>query len=241
MGWTLDVLRSRPVAEVPRAILAFAALLASAVSYASGVEYQARSTGFISAPRWWVLAYGDSKSTYTYYPEDLVAKYASDTDRGPLTVTVLKVDGSTVTSRATTVAAELSALSLPYPPSVAPRAVLFQLGVVDARTVVAGDEAAWKAALGTILDAFHSKWPTALVYVAKPWGRDEAAGCDILAPWIDSVVDARDWADDGPDERIYLEGGDDGATMTFDGVHPTDAGSLGGADQWFTTINSNGW
>jgi hypothetical protein len=38
------------------------------------------------------------------------------------------------------------------------------------------------------------------------------------------------------DERVWLEGGDDGATMTTDGVHYSSAGQTACAAAWQTVL-----
>lgn len=57
---------------------------------------------------------------------------------------------------------------------------------------------------------------------------------DVLLP---SVLSTRSsWAHPGIDERLILEGGDDGATFTADGVHPTDAGYELEATAWLSVL-----
>ena len=94
-------------------------------------------------------------------------------------------------------------------------------------------EATWKANYGYILDAIHAKWPNALLYVMRPWTRGYNAECDLFAAWIGDLVTARaGWAFLGPDERDFLENGDDGVTYTSDGTHPNTAGYALTAAQW---------
>jgi len=105
-----------------------------------------------------------------------------------------------------------------------PTIIMFNLGANDVVSLPA--EATWKANLVYILDAFHAKWSGAKVYVMRPWRRGEAADCNTLATWIAAVIaDGRSaWAFVGPDERVFLEGGDDGVTYTVDGIHPNATG-----------------
>lgn len=116
------------------------------------------------------------------------------------------------------------------------RWALINLGANDVSALPA--EATWKADMATILDAINAKWPLAKVYIMRPWRQGEAADCNSLATWIADIVAARSsWAFVGPDERVFLENGDDGATYTSDGVHPTDpAGYLLTVDQWKTVL-----
>lgn len=133
-------------------------------------------------------------------------------------------DASTIVIR---VDADIAAVGLPLEHDF----VLFTVGANDANDVL--DETTWKGQIGYILDALHTRFANARVGMALPWRRGYDAECDVLAAWITDVVAARSpWAFIGPDERIYLEGGDDGATMTYDGVHPGDLGDLEAAREW---------
>lgn len=112
--------------------------------------------------------------------------------------------------------------------------VLLTLGTNDVPVLPA--EAAWKTATAGILDAIHAKWPNARVGLARPWKRDATAECNTLAGWQDDVMASRPWSFHGPDERIYLENGDDGATYTTDGTHPTLAGYTLAAQKWLEAM-----
>ena len=95
-------------------------------------------------------------------------------------------------------------------------------------------EAAWKADFAYVLDAINTAYPTAQVYVMQIWRRYNNG--DITAmndTWIPAVLSTRStWVEVGPDERGFLEGGDDGATYTADGIHPNAAGYALTATQW---------
>lgn len=80
--------------------------------------------------------------------------------------------------------------------------------------------------MGSVLDALHARWPLAQIGVSHVWYRGKTAECAALNGWIDTVLaDGRlDWTYPGDDESVWLEGGDDGATMTMDGVHYSAAG-----------------
>lgn len=117
-------------------------------------------------------------------------------------------------------------------------ALLFNLGVNDV-SLGLPSQAQWESDLAYILDAFHTRWPAIKVYVMRPWlqGAPWQAGCNTVAGWIANVVAARSsWASVGPDERVWLEGGDDGASMTEDGIHYSTAGNAECAAQWKTTL-----
>jgi lysophospholipase L1-like esterase len=118
-----------------------------------------------------------------------------------------------------------------------PDHVLINLGANDADDgVTEGD---WKTGYAYILDAVHAKWPNANIYLMRPWRRDNDAVCDDFATWIaDIIADGRSsWAFEGPDERVFLENGDNGTTYTTDGTHPTAAGYTLTAEQWVSVID----
>jgi hypothetical protein len=56
---------------------------------------------------------------------------------------------------------------------------------------------------------------------------------NLRANWLNDVLASRSgWAFPGPDERVFLENGDDGASMTDDGVHPNALGEYRSAQEW---------
>lgn len=94
-------------------------------------------------------------------------------------------------------------------------------------------EATWESDYGYILDAIHAKWPAARCYIMRPWRVGYTAAANIVAGWINTVLATRSaWALVGPDERVFLENGDNGATYLADGLHPTDAGYHLTGQQW---------
>lgn len=117
-----------------------------------------------------------------------------------------------------------------------PGTVLINMGANDA--VQPTPQVDFEAQLTSIIDQCRTKWGTGIqIYVAKPWRSDESANCDILAGYIDNVIAT--YASnvyDGPDERIWLENGDNGATYTSDGIHYNAAGAIEAADQWLTVL-----
>jgi lysophospholipase L1-like esterase len=138
------------------------------------------------------------------------------------------IGGSTVAQWASAIAASLAAIA------DARTDVLLNLGANDVAALPA--EATWKANLGTILDAIHTKWPNTQVYIMQPWRRGYASQCNSLATWIGDVVATKAWSHVGPDERVFLENGDDGVTYTSDGIHPNAAGYVLTATQWKATL-----
>lgn len=208
-------------------------LLQISVSATPTVAYK-RCT---AAPLW--LSYGDSKTAGFDWQPSFARYYGTGgtclpwslkTNTGPQGS--LARSGYTVATMAALVAADLAAM----PDAATLRAVMFNLGANDVAALPA--EATWKANLATILDALHAKYPSAMVYVMRPWRRGELTDCNSLATWIAAVLaDGRSaWAFVGPDERVFLEGGDDGATYTADGIHPNAAGYVLTATQWKTAL-----
>jgi lysophospholipase L1-like esterase len=140
----------------------------------------------------------------------------------------IAANGRTAASGAAEIDAELAASS------ANPGYILFNLGVTDVDALPA--EATWKANIGYILDAMHAKWPSAKIYMMRVWRRDYGSECNTLDGWIDAIIAARDYCYTGPDERVFLENGDDGATYTTDGIHPNAAGYALTAAQWQTVM-----
>ena len=98
-------------------------------------------------------------------------------------------------------------------------------------------EATWKTNYHYIIDAILTEYPTGKIYITKPWRRGYAASCNTLAGWIDDVVAL--YSGNvlvGDDERVWLENGDDGATMTTDGIHYSTAGQTEKAAQMKTVL-----
>lgn len=110
--------------------------------------------------------------------------------------------------------------------------VLVNIGANDA--TAGTSEANFKTAYGSILDKCHTKYPAAEIHCMLVWVRDYLSQCNSINTWIAAVIaDGRSsWAFVGPDERVFLEGGDNGVTYTADGVHPNHAGYLLTAQKW---------
>ncbi len=72
----------------------------------------------------------------------------------------------------------------------------------------------------------------------RVWGRTFDAQCDLIDDtYIPNVLSSRGaFAAVGPDERIFLEHGDDGVTMTSDGIHPNATGYAETAAEWQTSM-----
>lgn len=112
--------------------------------------------------------------------------------------------------------------------------ILINLGANDVGSLPA--EATWKANLTSIIDSFRAKW-NCVIYISRVWRRDFETQCDTLATWIaDVVATYPSGVYVADDERGWLEGGDDGATMTTDGVHYSAAGQVEKVEQMKTVL-----
>lgn len=116
-----------------------------------------------------------------------------------------------------------------------PTRILVTLGANDvAGTLV---EATWKADYLDVLDRFHAAWPDAVVYLSRPWVRTATTDVDTVAGWIADIQAARPtFVQLGPDQRVWLENGDDGATLTTDGIHLSAAGQLAADPAWYAVL-----
>lgn len=164
------------------------------------------------------MALGDSKTAAGVWITDLIASLRARGDSRSQAID-LGTSGATVGTYKTTIAARLAALSAGLPVPTA----LLNLGSNDLAAGTA--ETPFKADLGTILDAVHAWDATTHIHVSYPWRRGYDAAADSMAAWIDEVVAARaTFAEIGDDERAWMKGADDGATMSSDGVHYSTAG-----------------
>jgi len=106
---------------------------------------------------------------------------------------------------------------------------LINVGVND----VNPEKATWKANYQYVIDALVAKWSDAEIFIVKPWKRSGGAKIDSMAIWIDQLINENPTTCFyGHDERVWLEGGDDGATMTSDGTHYSVAGQAECVNQW---------
>lgn len=109
---------------------------------------------------------------------------------------------------------------------------LIDMGVND-MALPATSQASYEADLAYVLDKIHAAWPLTKILVAKPWQRGYDTAANSMAGWIDNVLATRGpWAAVGHDERVWLKGADNGATMTYDGVHYSAAGNTEVVAQW---------
>lgn len=185
-----------------------------------------------------VLALGDSKTSSTTYGAWAVSLTTQLNAAGtPYQWHTLNlgVDGSAVAAEASSIASHLSRAeqSQEIGGAGATHVVVMNFGVNDAAYGLP-NQTTWQNNYLAVIDAIVAKWPEAVVYIMRPWRRGDTDGrWNTMAGWIDNIVAARPGvAILGPDERVWLEGGDDGATMTYDGVHYTTVGQAECAAQW---------
>jgi hypothetical protein len=144
----------------------------------------------------------------------------------------IAVNGATTAAMKATVDADLAAVSSRVTPSF----VLYNLGVNDMGDL--SNKALWQTNTAYIFDAFHAKWPASKVYAAHVWKQGFDAQAATLVGWLDELKTGREaWLFDGHDERVWLKGSDDGATMSYDGIHYSNPpGAEECASQWQTAL-----
>lgn len=130
-------------------------------------------------------------------------------------------NGITTEERAATIAADIAGVSR------SPNVILYNLGSNDAffNDAEAVDEAAWKANLATVWDAMHVAWPSAAIWYSETWRQGFDAESDRLATWYAAVAAGRSYVHLCDNERDWVKGSDDGATMFWDGIHFSRAGA----------------
>jgi hypothetical protein len=83
-----------------------------------------------------------------------------------------------------------------------------------------------------VVEAFHAKWPNAVIFLMRVWGWEGSAASWPPNLAIDYIVDTYSYVYAGPDEGVWLRGSDEGATMTYDAIHYSEAGQAECAVQW---------
>jgi len=170
------------------------------------------------------LALGDSKTyvgAQTNWPTNMASYYAEYPTR-------IATSGWTTHNLRTNIDARLATAV------GTPSYCLINIGVNDGASPPT--QSVWMADAAYINAALHAKYPAAQIYWMRPGVRDGAAWCTTLAGWITTAMGLQSWTHVGPDEQVFLEGGDDYATYTLDGCHPNDAGSILEAAQWDTLL-----
>ena len=116
-----------------------------------------------------------------------------------------------------------------------PSIICLNIGINDLTAGTA--EATFKTQLVGCIDGLRTRWPSASIYIACPWLRGKNVQAAAMKVWIAAVIALyATGVAAGPDETVWLEGGNDGATMTVDGTHYSAAGQLAAAAQWLTAL-----
>lgn len=113
------------------------------------------------------------------------------------------------------------------------QSVLINIGVNDFGIAT---QAQWIADMLTVADAFHARWPSALVYFMYPWKQTWDSTAATFHGWIDTVIASRAFNRAGPDEAVWMKGSDNGATNSSDGTHYSAAGETACAAVWKTAL-----
>lgn len=175
-----------------------------------------------------VLTYGDSKTVPVAGLPDALNEFPWQLDLidnshchiNHAQLNVIATAGIRTSQRKTLIDAELAAATY------TPRAILYNLGSNDAyySEAEAGDEATWKTNVAYIWDAMHAKWPSAQIWYSETWRQGYDAESDRMAVWYAELAVGRDYIHLCDNERSWVKGSDDGATMFWDGVHFSYAG-----------------
>lgn len=185
----------------------------------TGGEYSASLTPFFSLNSINLLVVGDSKSDSAGWQNELCKELNINSPSSTWQIVGndnYAISGATVASIKTYVDANLAAETFTA------HKIVINLGANDVGSLPA--EATWKANLTSIINSFRAKW-NCDIYISRVWRRNFASACDTVAGWIEDVVATyQSGVYVADDERDWLEGGDDGATMTTDGIHYSAAG-----------------
>lgn len=116
-----------------------------------------------------------------------------------------------------------------------PNIIAINLGANDVQALPA--EATLKASYVALIDLLRAKWPSVQIYLARVWRQSNPTECNTFATWIaDIVATYPSGVHVGMDERVWLEGGDDGATYTTDGTHYSEPAQQVAADAWIASF-----
>lgn len=183
---------------------------------ASGAEV-AFLAGVRSTPG--IVTFGDSK-TASAAPgiQALIAAMRTATGDGWHEAARLAIGGTDTPDWVARIDADLAAIDATTAGRV--KFVLYNLGANDNND--APVYATYYADTLYCVQALHTKFPAAQIYLAKIWERgDQTWITTVQYAVVDALAAAYSYVHVGIDERLTLEAGDDGATWTSDGTHPT--------------------
>ncbi len=111
-----------------------------------------------------------------------------------------------------------------------PDVVLFNLGSNDCFHDLIRDDnpdfrTIWETNLAYIWDGMHAKWPNAQIYYSETWRQGYDSSSDLLATWYAGMAASRPFVHLCDNERDWVKGSDNGATMFWDGIHFSVAGA----------------
>lgn len=221
----LGALRSDSYANPFTGNIAHAAIWNVALS---GTEIEAIHDAL--RPTYGMICLGDSKSDADAWIGELCTSLGAAVGRRveqrPL---FYAVGGYTIAQLATLVSANVGT------EYTTPRYATINIGANDMNPLPSATT--WKGNLTTIINTLRDKWPSILIYVAKPWRQGEDADSTTMAGWIDTVIATyASGVYAGPNESVWLKGSDDGATNTTDGIHYSVAGNTACAAQWLAVM-----
>jgi lysophospholipase L1-like esterase len=215
---------------------------ATAYALGTGGEYSALDAFFVEKSTMGIFAVGDSKTEATAdnfvgYPVYLAAQLttsAVDCYERPLRYGIGGYKVAQMLAYATT--------HLPNETQT-PHYITINLGINDTAGALPINGDQWKADYGALLDLLHAKWPDAKIGLMRVGKRTVDANVITAITsmddvWIPQLIAARPYCFLGPDERVFLEAGDDYASLTVEGVHPNHAGHVETANQWYAAIAS---
>lgn len=196
-------------------------------------KYGVRGTGRNSVS---VVLFGDSKSanrhvpksgnTHNFYFNEIPNALAPQ----GVTTGRIATAGATMATRTSSIVADLAAIT-----TGTPQYILWNIGANDTDSMPS--EATFKANAQTCIDAIHAKWDSAKIYFMRVFVKSKAAECANIAQWYADLVTANPGVCFlGPDERVFLENGDDGATYMADDRHPNVAGYIVEFANWRSSL-----
>jgi len=180
---------------------------------------------------------GDSKTDATWpnsWPSDLDAAVNVEEETG-WTHFNIGISGATVASFLAVIDDKIAEIDDPENT----KKILINFGVNDQASIDfdnAGEVAVWVSDYESLIDQLATVCPNADFYLSRPWARIGTEWNQIAAAIGTIVSDRPLIAHLGDDERVWLEGGDDGATMTTDGTHYSAAGQAEKTAQMMTVL-----